>query len=122
MEGVMAFIRIRTIKGKEYRYEEHRFREGGKVRSRSICLGAVGGNASEGWLRRQFPRNGGLDWAKIEGEELARQGREAAEKQAFAEKMHTLYGMNLTTSTAPIEKVVAEVVQENPSPESEGED
>lgn len=36
----MAFIRIRTINGKEYTYEEHRWRGAdGKVKSKSIYLG-----------------------------------------------------------------------------------
>lgn len=33
------FLRTRTINGHEYEYEEYRYREGGKVRSRSIYLG-----------------------------------------------------------------------------------
>ena len=35
----MAFTRTRTINGKQYTYEEHRWREGGKVRSKSVYLG-----------------------------------------------------------------------------------
>lgn len=35
----MAFTRIRTINGKQYRYLEERYRQGGKVRSRSTYLG-----------------------------------------------------------------------------------
>lgn len=35
------FERIRTIKGRRYRYLEKRYREGGKVRSKSWCLGAL---------------------------------------------------------------------------------
>ena len=38
----MAFIRIRTIKGRQYRYLEERWREGKKVKSKSTFLGAVG--------------------------------------------------------------------------------
>jgi hypothetical protein len=37
----MSFIRIRTINGQQYRYLEERYREGGKVRSRSKYLGRV---------------------------------------------------------------------------------
>lgn len=37
----MAFERIRTIKGRQYRYREERWREGGKVRSKSTYLGRV---------------------------------------------------------------------------------
>lgn len=36
----MSFIRTRTIKGRQYRYLETRYREGGKVRSKSVYLGA----------------------------------------------------------------------------------
>ena len=38
----MAFTRVRTIKGRQYLYREERWREGKKVRSKSIFLGAVG--------------------------------------------------------------------------------
>ena len=37
----MSFERIRTIKGNEYLYREERWREGGKVKSRSIYLGVL---------------------------------------------------------------------------------
>lgn len=39
----MSFIRTRTIKGRQYRYLEQRWREGRKVKSKSIFLGAIGG-------------------------------------------------------------------------------
>ena len=39
----MAFTRTRTIKGRQYLYREERWREGKKVKSKSIFLGAVGG-------------------------------------------------------------------------------
>lgn len=52
----MAFIRIRTINGKEYMYEEHRWRGAdGKVKSKSIYLGrgrAPTGSAGGGPLGR----------------------------------------------------------------------
>lgn len=37
----MTFTRIREIKGHSYLYLEERYREGGKVRSRSTYLGSV---------------------------------------------------------------------------------
>ena len=40
------FRRIRTIKGRRYLYEEERYRENGKVRSRSRSLGPVDGPGS----------------------------------------------------------------------------
>ena len=39
----MSFIRTRTIKGRQYCYLEQRWREGRKVKSKSIFLGAIGG-------------------------------------------------------------------------------
>src|SRR4029077_10501432 len=39
----MTFIRQKTVGKYSYRYLERRYREGGKVRSESICLGRVGG-------------------------------------------------------------------------------
>ena len=49
VEWPMAFIRIRTINGKEYRYEEHRWRGAdGKVKSRSIYLGPASGRSGGG--------------------------------------------------------------------------
>src|ERR1043166_1262669 len=47
----MAFVRIRTIKGQQYRFLEERWREGGKVRSRSKSLGPVDGRKKKiAWL------------------------------------------------------------------------
>ncbi len=48
------FIRIRTIKGRQYRYAEERWREGKRVRSRSTFLGAVNRRTKEGWLKSQL--------------------------------------------------------------------
>jgi hypothetical protein len=36
----VSFVRTRTIKNQKYRYLETRWREGGKVRSKSVYLGA----------------------------------------------------------------------------------
>ena len=49
----MAFVRIRTIKGQQYRFLEERWRENGKVRSRSKSLGPVDGRKKKAkidWL------------------------------------------------------------------------
>ena len=129
----MAFVRIPKIKGRHYRYREERWRDGGKVRSRSICLGPVGGDEPEGGFIRQLfrVRTHGFDWAAIEREELARQQREADAQKAFADKMHQLYGMNLATPAVPVEKVASvEAIgapatpagEENASPEGEAND
>lgn len=106
------FTRIITKKnGRQYLYAEERYRDGGKVRSRSRCLGPVDGGAEHkpGFLRAQFPRTYGIDWDKIEQDLLARADREKTKANEFAAKMHAAYGMTFGTSAAPIEKVTVSV-------------
>ena len=100
------FLRVVTRKGRQYLYEEERYRDGAKVRSRSRSLGPINGEKI-GWLRAQFPRTYGIDWDQIERDMHARMVAEDAKAKAFAEKMHAAYGMNLTTPTGPQEKPVA---------------
>ena len=91
----MAFTRVRTINGKQYLYEETRWREGGKVRSSSVSLGPVGGEPKVGWLRRQMGQSIGINWEKIEEEMHARQIAEQAAQKARADELYSLYGMTL---------------------------
>jgi len=49
----MAYIVIKTIKGRQYRYQQRSYRQGGKVRTETIYLGPVDGGARRrGLLRR----------------------------------------------------------------------
>ena len=49
----MAYIVIKTIKGRQYRYQQRSYRQGGKVRTETIYLGPVdGGRRRRGLLRR----------------------------------------------------------------------
>ena len=102
----MAFTRIITKKnGRQYLYAEERYREGGRVRSRSRCLGPVNGATRQpGWLRMQFPRTYGIDWDKIERDMLVRAAQQKAKADAFAARMYADYRMILTTSPVPTEK------------------
>jgi hypothetical protein len=52
----MAFIRIRTIKGRRYRYREHRWRENGKVMSKSESLGPEDGWSSPIIVESRLPK------------------------------------------------------------------
>lgn len=62
----MAFIRIRTIAGKQYRYLEERYREGRKVRSRSTYLGpASSGGGGLSFIPKPVPPEQ-RGWAYIE--------------------------------------------------------
>jgi hypothetical protein len=114
-------IVIKTIGGRRYYYEQHSYRDGGKVKTISRYIGPVSPRRpdtlprvpcpmmrlSSGPIGRQFTRAHGIDWVAIERDELARQKKEEEARRAFAEKMHALYGMNLTTATKPIEKPTA---------------
>lgn len=66
----MVFTRIRTINGNEYMYEEYRWRgANGKVKSKSICLGRIGGsappvnmNSQQRRHKKSSPGIFGIDW------------------------------------------------------------
>jgi hypothetical protein len=115
----MAFTRIRTIKGRQYRYLEERWREGGKVRSRSISLGPTDDGPQPGFLKRLFPPSYGFDWAKIEREELHRMKTEKSKRDAALKGLHDAYGMVLgPPSPVPIEKSPAPTAPETAQKES----
>lgn len=97
----MSFIRTRTISGRQYLYEETRYREGGKVRSISRYIGKVGGKSGsadgktgsnplgEGeWRKhvqqRQDDQDRAYDSAIRQGEKTERLAREAEERAAAA--------------------------------------
>ena len=104
----MSFTRIRTIKGRRYRYLEERWRENGKVRSRSISLGPADEGPQPGFLKRLFPPSYGIDWQKIEREELHRMETEKSKRDAALKGLHDAYGMVLgPSSPVPIEKAQA---------------
>lgn len=75
-EPSMAFERIRTIKGNDYRYLEERWREDGKVKSRSTYLGAVDAFLKN--LVRKKDRRENLP--ETEDEASARLAREDAQR------------------------------------------
>ena len=114
----MSFTRVRTIAGRQYLYEETRWREGKKVRSRSISLGPVG------------PDNGripGINWEKIEKElgerQKAQDAMDAAQEARFQGTMAAI-GLTVPASTGlPIEKHVPDVNLSAPKDEAppEGE-
>ncbi|MGA8906043.1 MAG: hypothetical protein WB524_00375 [Acidobacteriaceae bacterium] len=104
----MSFTRIRTIKGRRYRYLEERWRENGKVCSRSISLGPLDDGPRPGFLKLQFPPSYGFDWEKIEREELQRMQTTKANRDAALKDLHDAYGLVLGPSIPiPIEKISA---------------
>src|SRR5689334_21621506 len=100
----MAFERIRTIKGWRYRYSERRWREGGKVRSESICLGPLDGYEQPG------SRAAERFIEKVEAEQRALYGETVAERQD-RERSEQLAGKGLPdglrmpdANTTPIDR------------------
>lgn len=61
----MAFVRTRTINGKPYRYLEYRWREGDKVRSKSVYLGPGSSGGGSSWLPQPIPQEQ-RGWTYIE--------------------------------------------------------
>jgi hypothetical protein len=137
----MAFVRIRTIKGRQYRYREERWREGGKVRSHSTCLGPVGvDNDGVGWLRRQLGRSYGFDWDAIERQMTERMHAEdkthaAREARVHLDLLHIGLSVPASPAGTPIEKpatvvdlsaagaqpTARDAVEENAPPDGEAE-
>lgn len=124
----MAFIRIRTINGKEYLYEEHRWRGAdGKVKSRSVYLGrgrvrplsifSPVPREEQGirYIERMMERDEAVkvgrwrtDAAPVDklAEEGSRLAQERDRLHAAKEKLGKHLGVNLFTSSppAPVEK------------------
>lgn len=109
----MAFTRIRTIKGRDYRYLEERWREAGKVRSRSTCLGPVGGTVRrKGVLRRigelitaNLQHEHIFDMEALALEAQEREQQKAAKIAAGLAELYERYGLTLGPRTpVPIEK------------------
>lgn len=120
----MAFIRIRTIKGRQYRYLEERYREGKKVRSRSRCLGAIG--AALSGVIESFKREETYNIEKWLPEHNAKIDAAKARQLATEAELTLKFGFRKGSDTpVPIEKVPAQEVlspaSELPAaPESDG--
>lgn len=101
----MAFTRIKTIRKKngksyQYRYLEYRWREGKKVRSKSVLIGAV--RAAAAFIEANRTRRYGMPDEEIamkQQSEWADRGAQA--KQAFAAEMHSMYGMKVGGPMSP---------------------
>jgi hypothetical protein len=105
----MAFTRIKTVRTKsgksyQYRYLEYRWRDGKKVRSKSILIGAV--RAIANFIEMNRTRTYGVDW---ESDELARQQQEEASRQAALDALHAAYGLTVgPNNPTPVDKAVPE--------------
>jgi hypothetical protein len=130
----MSFTRIRIINGRRYLYQEERWREGVKVRSRSRSLGPMDGSG------RKLKRGRGGLLAFLHAQQLSPEDlalavaeREAArvdkyqrdhfgetaseraerEREELLAKLHEAYGLRLGPSNpTPVEPQVAQAAPE----------
>jgi hypothetical protein len=77
------YVVIKTIKGRRYRYLQASFREGKRVRTRSICLGRVDGAVARG------PSQGetGGSSSFLDAQRLSREDRMMASAERAAAKI-----------------------------------
>jgi hypothetical protein len=111
----MSFVRIRTIKGRRYRYKETRWREGGKVRSRSESLGPA-----DGWTNVY-----GTDGDPFARAEMHRADLRDAAHAARVANLFSDIGLSVPAGTGLVEKPVStvdlNVSEKEASPEGEAD-
>ncbi len=98
------YIVIKTIKGRQYQYQQRTYREGGRVRTESIYIGPVGGGirrqkagrAVEGFIRANLTRRHGLPddetMLKQYNDKVARE--KDAHDKALAD-LHARFGLTM---------------------------
>ncbi len=104
----MAYVVIKTIKGRRYRYLQRTYRAGSNVRTETIYLGPVdGGSRRKGVLRRigdfieaQRTRRNGFP----SEETMLRQYNEMVERDRQARDiaiahLHDLYGLRMSSQS-----------------------
>ena len=132
--SVMAFTRIRTIKGHDYLYLEERWRENGKMCSRSTSLGPVGGTVRQ--RKRPLAGRGEYIAANCQHEQehffdmeiLGRQAQEIEQQKtakiaALHAELHERYGFILGPRIpVPIEKPIRNDAFLNAQPATDQQD
>lgn len=102
----MAYIVIKTIKGRQYCYQQRTYRHGGKVRTETIYIGPVdGGTRRKGMLRRTsafVEANKTRRYGLPDEETMLREYNERVERdrQARAKaltELHVLYGLKMSS-------------------------
>lgn len=119
------YVVIKTIKGRRYRYLQTSFREGKRVRTKSICLGPVDGAvagdpASQGdaggisafldaqWLSREDRMMASAERAAAKIDKYQREtfGETATERterarQEHLDNLHAAYGLRTSDTKSP---------------------
>jgi hypothetical protein len=102
----MAYIVVKTIKGRQYRYLQRTHRQGGRVRTETVNLGPVdGASRRRGLVRRVADlvhANQGARHGLPDEEAMARQcndcvGRAPRERDTFLSELRDQYGLRVDT-------------------------
>jgi hypothetical protein len=122
--GAVAIV-IKTIRGRQYRYEQKSRRIGGKVVTKSVYIGPVGGGVRRKgvvarigeFLATNLRREHYFDWEAALREQQQRDQQQAASKAKALNELHEKYGLVVGPSTpTPIDKPVRDVIQPNVEP------
>lgn len=123
----MSYIVIKTIRGRQYRYEQRSWREGKRVRTKSRYLGPVAGERPAGLIgqissflaaQRLSPEDRAMASAERHAERIAQEQREMfgetaqeraeREEQEHLDRLHDQYGLTLgPIDPTPVEPAVA---------------
>jgi hypothetical protein len=124
----MSYIVIKTIKGRQYQYQQRTYREGGRVRTESIYIGPVGGGirrkgvdrAIGGFIRANMtPRRGLPDDETMLKQYNDKVARETAARDKALAGLHDRFGLKMSDqSTTQPSASPAEVSQEKAPSES----
>ena len=139
----MSYVVIKTIKGRRYRYLQTSWREGKRVRTKSICLGPMDGvrkETSAPKAKLGFAEFIGAQRLSSDDRALATAERQAAEieaqqrvifgetaaeraqreRQEHLDRLHDLYGLKMGPATpTPVEKETNQTAASLDAPASE---
>lgn len=98
----MAYIVIKTIRGRRYRYLQRSWREGRKVRTESKYLGVADGSDALGSTFWREVREADEEQRKRFGE--TGQERADRERQEHLDKLHEDYGLTMPSGNPDASK------------------
>ena len=116
------YIVIKTIKGRQYQYQQRTYREGGRVRTESVYMGPIGGGIRrqkagrgvEGFIRANLTRRHGLP----DDETMLKQYNDKVAREQHARDMaladlHAQFGLKMHDQQPNLPAICAEPIPES---------